>query len=237
MKIAIVEDEKFASELLEKHLQKWKQETSRELECDIFSNALDFLDTFKGEYDIIFMDIEMPHFNGMEAAEKLRKKDPLVLLVFVTNMQQYALQGYAVNALDFIVKPVGYYSISTLMDKAVRILEGREMKSVMIKIAGGGGLRKIAVTSLLYVESWRHKLLYHTIEEDIIESWGALTDVERVLPEGNFARCNVGVLVNLRHVKAIEGEEIVLGNERLKLSRLRKKEFFSAIAKYMGNGI
>ena len=234
IRIAIVEDDKIAAETLGKYLNKWSKEEDIAVTSKHFVNALDFLDEFKAEYDLVFMDIEMPHLDGMKAAESMRKVDSCALLVFVTNMRQYAIKGYAVDALDFIVKPVGYSAFATLMNKVQKILNTRESRKIMVKSTGG--IKKIAVNSILYIEVYKHRMTYHTLEGNV-EVWGSLSDAESLLPPECFARCNIGISINLQHVKAIEGDEVLVGSTRLAISRLKKKEFIASVARYMGNTI
>ncbi len=232
--IAIIEDEESCSEMLKNYLLKYGKTEDKNINCKVFSNALDFFDNFKDNYDLILMDIEMPYMDGMSAAQKLRQLDKTVLLVFVTNMRQYALQGYEVDAIDFIVKPVSYVAISTLMNKVFRILGGRDTKVTVIKTKSG--IIRIYSHNILWVEIYNHKITYHT-DDGVVESWGTLKELESVLP-GGFVRCNIGILVNLRYVNAVNGDDVLLCNgDRLRLSRQRKKEFLNSLTVYIGGGV
>ena len=108
-RIAIVEDDALSAKLLFSYIKKYEQETNGEFEAIIFENGYKFLENYKsGAYEIIFMDINMPHLSGIETAIDLRKLDESVALIFVTNLAQYAINGYEVSALDFMLKPVSY---------------------------------------------------------------------------------------------------------------------------------
>lgn len=234
IRIAVLEDEQEPLEALLQYLDRYQKNGGEELSVRVFSNAIDFISGFKAEYDLLFLDIKMPLLDGMEVAEKVREKDPYVLIVFVTNMQQYALKGYSVNAYDFIVKPVSYYAIETLMKKAAILVGARRNESVTVRSAGG--VKKISVASIYYVDVWHHKLTYHTQNGDI-ECWGSLAEAEKMFPKGWFAYCSAGVLVHLKFVDAIAGEEVIVKGVRLKISRLRKKDFMAELAAYLGSSV
>ena len=108
--VAVIEDEKSASDALGQHLKRYGAETGEEFKIYVFPDAETFLQNYKADYDVVFMDIELPGMNGMTAARELRKLDGKVVLVFVTNMSQFAVGGYEVGAFDFILKPVNYSS-------------------------------------------------------------------------------------------------------------------------------
>ena len=92
--IAIVEDEKNAADELIENLGIFFQNVGVQADIRWFSDPVTFLDRYKAEFDIVFLDIEMPHINGMEVAQRLRKIDAGVMIIFVSNMAQYALSGY-----------------------------------------------------------------------------------------------------------------------------------------------
>ena len=108
MKIAVVEDEREYREVLKEYLSRYEEQKNLTFEVIEFTNAISFLENYAPVYDVVFMDIRMKYMDGMTAAHKLREADPNAVLVFVTSLTQYAVEGYSVDATDYIVKPVSY---------------------------------------------------------------------------------------------------------------------------------
>ena len=136
--IAIVEDDKSQAEQLESTLSRYSNEFRDPLKTTVFYNAMAFLNKYSGEYDIVFMDILMPMLNGMDASRLLREKDEKVMVIFVTNMQQYAIQGYEVGAFDFILKPVRYPEFKLKFTRAMsKLMPQKKVASILIKSESG----------------------------------------------------------------------------------------------------
>ena len=225
-RVAIVEDE----EQERQHLTDYLGRYSDQFTIDTFASAVEFLTDYKPVYDIVFMDIEMPYVDGMSAAQSLRELDKEVCLVFVTNMAKYAVKGYEVSAFDFIVKPVGYPGFALKLDRVLRHLGARVDKSVLIN--SGRDKLRIGINDIFFVEIMGHKIVYHTSDGNI-QSYGTLKSVEDLLDDKLFVRCNNCYLVNLRHVSAIEGGSVVVGDERLLISAPRKAQFEQALTDYI----
>lgn len=117
MRIAIVEDEKAYRNTLLEYLRQFQEESGMDIEVKEYENGNLIMWDYRPYYDAVFMDIEMPGMDGMEAARCIRKVDEQVIIVFITNVARYAVQGYEVGALDFIVKPVTYTSFKMKMQK------------------------------------------------------------------------------------------------------------------------
>lgn len=233
IKIAVVEDEQSARDNIKTLIAKYfKERNAGDYLLNEYPNAVCFLSFRKDTFDIVFMDIEMPDCDGMTAAKKLREYDPHTLLIFVTNMRQYATKGYSVDALDFVVKPIKEAAFFSLLDKARHVIATHAGKEIMIKTTGG--MRKIAVSEIRYIEVNHHKLFIH-LETGNIETWDNLNKMESILPQEQFSRCNVGYLVSLAHLTGIDGEEAIIGNERLKISRPKRKKFIADVAAYFGS--
>lgn len=230
MNIAIVEDESAAAEALCRFLECYRAETERPMKVRVFDGALKLLYDYRADYDVLFLDIELPTMDGMTLAEEIRKVDPEVIIVFVTNMQQFAIRGYSVQALDFIVKPVDYFNVQTLMNKIYRMKAADSGKTINIKT--DNGVRCMRYDEVYYIDIYNHRLNYHTAD-GIFKTWGNIGKVEKEVPD-EFFRCNSGVIVNFAYVKAIEGEDVLIGKERIRISRARRKQFLESFAAYLG---
>ena len=230
VKIAIVEDEKSAADELSRFLGEYYEEKGGDYRVDVYGDALSFLAAYDG-YDVVFMDIELPDYDGMRAAKKLRDTDDTVIIVFVTNMQQYAIKGYEVGALDFVLKPVSYFAFSLKITKALTSLAHREKASVLLTFKNG--MMRLPAEDITYIEILRRQMIVHT-ETEVYPVAGTLTEMEAKLGDAGFARCNKGYLVNLRHVKRITADSVQVGNDELLLSRRRREDFLAAMTDYYG---
>lgn len=162
IKTAIVEDELDCARELKEYLNRFAECCGRELFFNVtfFKNGDVFCKNYTPDYDIIFMDIKMPSLNGMETAKYLRKIDSRVTLVFVTNMRQYALQGYDVDARDYILKPLDYSEFEYHMKKIMSYLSKREGRDIVLSFMDEKV--RIAVYDIYYIEVQGHNLVYHT---------------------------------------------------------------------------
>lgn len=229
LSIAIIEDEAAAQEQLRGFLDRYAKQANLVFEIKTYPNAIMFLDNYQSVFDLVFMDIEMPHMNGLEAAAKLRALDKNVVLIFVTNLARYAIRGYEVDALDYILKPLEYDSFSLKIRRAVaRCLSNVSTKIVIASKQGDVCLRS---KDILYVEISRHDITYHT-ENGKFSCYGTMKEVERQLSPSMFSRCNSCYLVNLGAVKSIDGLNVMVGQDNLLISHPRKKSFMKAVHDY-----
>lgn len=230
IQIAVVEDDKSYAEKLKKYLDRYQKESGRKIKVEFFEDGEDIAEEYKCGFDIILMDIEMQFMNGMTAAEIIRKLDDEVVIIFITNTPQYAMKGYMVDALDYVLKPLSYFAFSQKIDRALTRLEHRKKKYLSISIKGG--MKKLEVSGIHYVEVRDHDLIYHT-DKGIYENKGSMKDVEISLEKENFFRCNKCYLVNLEHVNGICGNDLMVGNDVIQVSRSRKKELLNRLNDYM----
>jgi DNA-binding LytR/AlgR family response regulator len=234
IRIAIVEDEETSVSILKKHLERFTIKTGCQFTILWFSNGLKFISDYKPNYDIVFMDIKMPHLDGIKTSQKLRELDKNVALIFITNMMQYAIRGYEVNALDFMLKPIKYYDFEMKLNKAMEYVKKHSDETVVIDI--GDITKVIQLSEILYIEVLNHKLIYHTENGDY-ETYGQLKKIEDELKNKNFSRCNNCYLVNLRHIKEVYPSYLVVGQHKIQISRRRKKELMEQLTNYLGSGI
>lgn len=235
LEIAIVEDEENYRNVLCDYLKKFEIETGEEIHLSIFTDGDEIVENYTAKYDIVLMDIEMEFMNGMDAATKIREVDKEVIIIFITNMAQYAIQGYAVDALDYVLKPISYFAFSQKLQRAVGRMKKREER--YINIVSKNGVNKVAVSEIGWIESEGHRLIYHAKDNVYESTLNSMKEIENELKDYNFFRCNKGYLVNLAHVKAIRDGWAILTNGQVMISRAKKTEFQKALTRYAGETV
>ena len=164
LKIAVVDDEKVYIDQIQEYIRQYSAEKKREIQTETFCDGSALLENYSPRFDIILLDIEMGKLNGMETAREIRKKDQDVVLVFITNMAQYAINGYDVGALDYVLKPINYYTFSVRLDRAVSRVKKRQPEEILLNLPDG--IKRLKVDRIHYVEVQNRMLHYHT-EENI----------------------------------------------------------------------
>ena len=232
MRIAIVDDDKKDSDMLIEFLDKYFAEIGQEYSGTVYSDAKSFLDDYSYLFDFIIFDIDMPGMSGIDAAKELRKIDSRTTIMFVTNMPQYALEGYDVEAVDYVLKPLSYPDFRLKMIKASRYIIRNSDKKITINTTDSG-IINVNSSDIYYVESKLHYIYYHT-KSGVYKMRAKLSEVEDILIPYHFARSGGSFIVNLAYLEKIDGNEIIVAGERLPVSRRMKATLMSAFTKYMG---
>lgn len=231
IRVAIVEDEASYVEQIQSFIKQYQIENGQVIEVTVFSDGDEIVSNYRAEFDIIFLDIQMKFMDGMTAAEHIRKIDQSVIIIFITNMAQYAIRGYAVNALDYILKPITYFAFSEKFKRAIALFKQREKKYITLKI--DGGIARLPLNEIYYMESMKHRIIVHTETMDY-SMICTMKEMEERLADDNFFRCNNCYLVNLALVERVYNNEVILGEHKLQISRPRRKVFMAALTDYMG---
>lgn len=232
IRVAIVEDESIHAEKLKSFIEQYGREEKIEFSVDVYGNGMDFVSDYKSHTDVIFMDIEMPFINGMDCAEKIRRLDENVPIIFVTATAQYAVRGYEVSALGYMVKPITYFSFKLIMDKVIAKIR-RADKDIVIQ--GRDFTKRISNRDLYYIEVMDHYLIYHTVAGEY-RAIGRMNEVADQLSEYNFFRCSNSHLVNLLYVREVSENQITVGEDKVFISRRKKKDFLIALNDFFKNG-
>ena len=234
MRAAIVDDDGKDRERLYGFIQRYQQETGVKIQTELFTGSLEFLERFRADFDIIFLDIEMPGMDGHETAHEVRRTDEAAGIIFITNMAQYAVEGYEVSAMDFMVKPVRYDNLKLKLERAEKKLEGKGEDRFLVR--GKNGPVVICVPDIRYVEVTDHMLTFYT-NEGAIKVTGSLKEIEKRLEGRDFSRANSCYLVNLKYVTGASDGMVTVGGDRLSISRARRKSFMSDLADYLGGRV
>lgn len=228
--IAIVEDEELYRGQLKTLLKQYQEERGTGLKITEFADGEDILEDYEGGYDIIFLDIQMRFMDGMTTAKKIRELDSSVILMFITNMTQYAIQGYQVNAMDYIVKPVEYFALKKKLDKAMEKLEDKKKYYIRIPIAEG--IMRMDISSIYWIESQGHQLIYQTKTGQYV-SRGIMKDMEAMMELHGFFCCSKGILVNMEHVEGVKENICMINSRQIPISRRKKKLFMEKLLEFV----
>lgn len=239
IKIALVDDEDKLKNEVKDYILKYSSDNNIDIDINMFSSGEDFISNFnKFSFDIIFMDIMMKNLDGIETCQKIRKIDQDVIIIFLTNLVQYALKGYEVNALDFVVKPVNYNVLKMKLDRAVTSLKNRK-KSTNISFSYQNKKIFLETSKIKYVEVTGHKLVFYTTEGEYCTYELSLSKLEKILSENEeefFCRCNNYLLVNLNYVTSLSNLTLTIENKELMVSRSKKNQLMEKISKLYSQG-
>ena len=229
--IAIVEDEAANRDQLKEYVGRYGEESGDSFSVQCFANGDALLRHFDGQFDLILMDIEMPGADGMQIAHRLRELDSQVILVFITNMAQYAIQGYSVQALDYILKPLSYVSFRMRFARALGRID--RQRDAQILLACHDRQIRLPVRSIFYVEVQQKQLCYHTEQGDYTLR-GTLKSAEEQLAAYPFAKGNYWYIVNLAQVSEISLTTLKVGKVELPVSRRCRSALLAAFNRYIG---
>ncbi len=228
--LAIVEDEDSYAAQLAEFVNKYQLESGTLFNVTRFRDGDEITNGYNGSFDIILMDIEMKFMDGMTAAEEIRKLDQNVVIMFITNMTNYAIRGYQVDALDYVLKPVSYFAFSQKLERAISRIRKSEANIITIEMSSG--VKKLDIDNIFYIESEGHNLNFYTSGGEFTIR-ARLSDFEVQLAQYNFFRSNKGYLVNLKYVDGVEKGCCQIAGKQLLISRARKNDFMNALTDYM----
>lgn len=236
MRIALCDDDSYMLDSLERFLDKYENDSGIKFSRIRFTdgNELIFYAEDPQDLDIIILDIKMPKVNGLIVAEKVRKIDKRVKIIFLTSLAQYSVNGYSYGALDFLVKPLKYARFKETMDRAVQQVNEEDSKYILEK--NDSGIYKIYLNDIIFIETHKRNTMIHTADKDIL-SYRAMKGHEEILDK-RFFRCHIAFLVNLDKIKEIQANDITLRDGSVvPYSKHRKKKLMSEIAFFYGSKI
>ncbi len=184
-----------------------------------------------GDFDLIFLDIQMEKPDGMETAGILRRQGSRSLLVFVTVLRECVFDAFETEACGYLLKPLDRARFVRTMDRALASLERRAAKSVMVR--RGASCEVIPLSQIIYCEVQGRKLYIHLDSGVIIDCYGRLDEFARRV-DGRFFRCHRSYLVNLDHVRGSRAGQAALSQGgSVPVSRLRESDLTKALLQHM----
>ena len=235
--VALCEDEPIFAETQEKVCRAVLEKLNIEYTIDLFSGGAYFLRAFTGackRYDLILLDIIMDGVNGMELAQTIRQSDEDCAIVFITSTRDFIAQGYDVNALHYLEKPLDGGKLEQLID---RDYNKRFMRHYFV-FDIGGVRRKVAVGDIVCMETSQRRVEVAMKDKTAFLYNGKLTDLLAEMPGGIFTRCHKAYAVNLDNVRELDGKDAVaVTGKRIPVSRAYVKDVEKAFMERFRGGV
>lgn len=221
VKCAVVDDEPLAVELLKSYIKR----TDFLKLSGAFTNAVDALaEIRKGNIDLIFLDVQMPELNGLELSKIIREQnnDPqkltLPLIIFTTAFEQYAIKGYKVNAVGYLLKPISYKEFLDAAEKAHKIINTllapaavAQEQADFLFVKSEYKVIKINLADIVYIEGLKDYIKIYTKQEKYpILTLMGMKEVDDKLPSLKFLRVHRSFIVGLNYIQSFEKGKIVL---------------------------
>lgn len=236
IRIAIVEDDEKYHNICHKLLLDYVKEKEIKFHIQDFYNGFSFLDTYKGDFDLIIMDVEMPQIDGLEVSKQIRDIDKNVPIIIISHSSQYAIKGYKINAFGYVMKPIQTYDFYYVIEKAIKYISNEGNNFIVI--SSKSLIKKINTNDILYIEVNAHILNIITISEQL-SIRDKIKKYEDILKEHNFVRCDNSYLVNLKYCENVDltNNTLKVANYTLPISRSKKKNFLEELTKYIGESV
>lgn len=237
MRIAICDDEKSQIQLTAGYVEKWAVDNDIKVEICRFNNAESFLFQWSTAtvFDMAFLDIHMGGMSGIELAEKIRRIDEQLIIVFITGLKEYVFRGYEIRALHYLLKPVREKDCRRCLEQAYEIISRKRTDTFIIPAEGQ--MLKFLYEEIYYFEVFSHYVEAHTTR-GVFRYKKKISDLERELPARQFTRCHRSCIVNLMYVASVEKMMLKMDdNTVLPISGDRRRLTNEAFIKYHSRSI
>lgn len=227
----VIDDEPLAVRLIASYVERTP---TLEL-CGSFGSASEAIKTIiEGNIDIIYLDIEMPQINGIEFAKIV---PPSCHIIFTTAYDRYAVQGFRVNAIDYLLKPVSYDEFLEATNRAIKTIEAEKSASIPVKqrefllVKSEYRLIQIRISDILYIEGLKDYIkIYMAHQQKAILTLMSMKGIEQALPSGKFMRVHRSYIVNTSQISIIERNHLIIAGNTIPVSESYRQQFSEYIA-------
>ena len=234
IKIAIVDNDEESVDRLKGILARYGEENAADFKVSVFHSGIDFVSGYTADYDIVFMEVYMPHLDGIKTAKMLRELDGGVTLIFTANSPKYAIHGYDVNARQFLIKPLEYATFVSKLGKDIDSLNQARNGEPFLIVDSRENTRQVVYSDIFYATVRGRYVHLHT-KSEIIEMHVSMKELESMLTGSGFVRGDNSSMVNLMHVTSVTGEGAIVNGEVIPCSRNRRKALVDAFTHYTEN--
>lgn len=235
LQIAICDDDADMCRQLYQYTLRLTRKQADQVRVDIFSRGEDLLAKMPEQLDILLLDIDLGTENGVEIARQIRQTNEDVNIVFITNLPQYAVQGYKVRAFGYLLKPVSYEEFQLELHELFQRLDDVDSSQILIK--SGQDLVHFSLREIYYFETQGRHLLVHTTR-GCFEVGKSLGQLEKRLSPHGFLRCHTAYLVNAAHIQSLSGAEFIMNTgEHIPVSKHRRSKCLQELNRCWGEAI
>lgn len=234
IKIAICDDEKCFVDIVEKMLKTYAEKNGKDFVIKKYTKPLHLMESLKEEFQIFFLDIEMPAMDGMELVDIIRRHDEKSIVLFVSSHSEFLGEGYKYDVQNFITKPITQVQINCEMNRALRKLNSYEQKYIAVK--NEKGYFKLFLSDIEYIETVKRKVLFHLRNGSQEDGYFKMRDLEERLEKYYFVRCHNGIIVNVDCIESLHGLTVALySGDTIYITRSRKQNLIRKMAERGGS--
>lgn len=234
IKIAICDDEKCFVDTIEKMLNVYAEKNNRDFCIKKYTKPLQLMESLKEEFQIFFLDIEMPAMDGKELVDIIRKHEERSIILFVSSHSEFLGVGYQYDVQNFITKPITQVQINCEMNRALRKLNTYEQKYIAVKTEKG--YYKLFLSDIEYIETVKRKVLFHLRNGGKESGYYKMKDLEERLEQFYFVRCHNGIIVNIDCIESVHDLTVTLySGDKIYITRSRKQNLMKKMAEWGGS--
>lgn len=208
MKAAICDDSALDREFVKEITEKWGKHCSADLHVNVFSSSESFLFHYAEvkDYDILLLDVEMGQMDGVTMAKKIRRENRTVQIVFITGYSDYIAEGYEVEALHYLMKPVRKEKLFAVLDRAAEKLRQNEK---VLNLELSGEMVRLPMHEIRYLDVQKNYVTVHGKQDYTVKR--SLGDFETELDD-RFFRAGRGLILNLKAISRVTKQEVHLSD-------------------------
>lgn len=223
IKIALCDDEETFLYSMENMLINYEKTINEVFSIKKYTKPLQLMNSLAEDFQVFFLDIQMPNLNGVELAEIIRKHDEKSTIVFITSYSDFNKYCLELEADNYIIKPITQIQVNYEMNRVIRKIKSNGQDYLGVK--SNDGFTKIFLSDIEYIETVGRKVMFHCDKRGDVTARFKIQDLERRLENFPFVRCHNGVIVNLDHISSLVGFTIILTNgTKIYTTKSRKKE-------------
>lgn len=202
---------------------------------NIFNSAEEMLEKNIDDVDIFLLDIKMKKMSGMKAAQNIRSRGINSEIIFLTGLIEYAKDGYKVRAYRYILKPIKFDELQESILNCIEEINKNKRKYFLID--QNGKIEKIKIDLIKYIEINRKELIIHLVDKNIIYSWKSIAEFDKKLEKYGFFRVHKSFLVNMIYIDLITNDAVIIGEDKVPVSKYRIKDLKQKFTRFIGRKI